>query len=261
MSTRLKERVALVTGASRGIGRAIALVFAREGADLIINYNNQVQKAKEVANQIEEMGRKAIVVRADVSIRDEVDEMVEVAISRFGRIDILVNNAGTIRRADIFNISMEDWNIPVRVNLNGTFNCTQAVIKNMSERKYGKIINIASNSGLGIDVPRMISYASSKGAVLTLTKVLAYELGKHDINVNCIAPGVVVTDITYDGRTKDEVKRYIEEKKRQSMLGRVGTPEDIANVALFLASDESRFITGQTIVADGGGTYYLTHGL
>ena len=256
---KLSNRVALVTGSSRGIGRATALAFAGEGADLVVNYRSQSDKAEEVVRQIRQMGRKAIAIKADIADRGEVDKMVEAAIGEFGKIDILMNNAGAISRAEFLDTSQEDWSIPMRTNLDGTFNCTQAVAKYMVTRRYGKIINVASIMGLGASITRLTGYAVSKGALITFTKAVALELGKYGINVNAIAPGVILTDFTYEGRTEEEVQALIERQKQSSMLGVIGKPEDIANVAVFLASDESAFITGQLIVADGGSTFLLTH--
>ena len=256
---RLKDRIALVTGSSRGIGRAIALTFAREGANVVVNYIKRADKAAEVVQEIEGMGRRAISIQADISKRGEVDAMVEKALEEYGRIDILVNNAGIPSRVDLLDVTQEDWNLVMDTNLKGAFNCTQAVARHMVERKSGKIVNISSLTGLGNTGRKDTGYAISKGGVIALTKESAFELGQYGINVNSIAPGVVITDITYDGRTEEEARLLIETNKQASMLGKVGAPQDIANVALFLASDESSFITGQVIVADGGRINLLTH--
>jgi len=256
---KLSNRVALVTGSSRGIGRATALAFAREGADVVVNYHSRSDKAEEVASQIRQIGRKAIAIKADVADRDAVDSMVKTAIAEFGKIDILMNNAGAIRRAEFLDTSPEDWDIQIRTNLSGTFNCTQAVAKYMVKRRYGKIINISSIMGLGLNITRLVGYAVSKAAIINLTKMVALELGKWGINVNCIAPGVILTEFTYESRTEEEVQAHIKRQKENSVLGLIGKPEDIANTAVFLASDESAYITGQVIVVDGGNTSFLTH--
>ena len=256
---KLTNRVALVTGSSRGIGQAAALAFAREGADLIVNYRSRSERAEETVNQIRQMGRKAIAIKADVANGDAIDKMVETAIGEFGKIDILMNNAGAIRRAEFLEISPEDWSIQIRTNLDGTFRCTQAVAKHMADRKYGKIINIASMMGLGVNIPRIAGYSVSKGAIITFTKAVALELGKYGINVNCIAPGVILTEFTHEGRTEKEVQELVDKQKQTSLMGVIGKPEDIANTAVFLASDESAFITGQVIVVDGGYTSFLSH--
>ena len=256
---KLSNRVALVTGSSRGIGRATALAFAREGADVVVNYHSRSDKAEEVASQIRQIGRKAIAIKADVADRDAVDSMVKTAIAEFGKIDILMNNAGAIRRAEFLDTSPEDWDIQIRTNLSGAFNCTQAVAKYMVKRRYGKIINISSIMGLGLNITRLVGYAVSKAAIINLTKMVALELGKWGINVNCIAPGVILTEFTYESRTEEEVQAHIKRQKENSVLGLIGKPEDIANTAVFLASDESAYITGQVIVVDGGNTSFLTH--
>ncbi len=256
---KLSNRVALVTGSSRGIGRATALAFAREGADVVVNYHSRSDKAEEVASQIRQIGRKAIAIKADVADRDAVDSMVKTAIAEFGKIDILMNNAGAIRRAEFLDTSPEDWDIQIRTNLSGAFNCTQAVAKYMVKRRYGKIINISSIMGLGLNITRLVGYAVSKAAIINLTKMVALELGKWGINVNCIAPGVILTEFTYESRTEEEVQAHIKRQKENSVLGLIGKPEDIANAAVFLASDESAYITGQVIVVDGGNTSFLTH--
>jgi len=256
---RLSNRVALITGSSRGIGRATALAFAKEGADVVVNYSSRSDRAEEVVSQIRQMGRKAMAIKADVADRDAVDRMVETAIGEFGRIDILMNNAGAIRRAEFLDTSPEDWDIQIRTNLGGAFNCTQAVAKYMVKRKYGKIISTSSVMGLGINVTRLIGYAVSKAAIINFTKMVALELGKWGINVNCIAPGVILTEFTYEGRTEEEVQAHIKRQKQNSELGLIGKPEDIANAAVFLASDESAFVTGQVMVVDGGNTSFLSH--
>jgi 3-oxoacyl-[acyl-carrier protein] reductase len=251
--------VALVTGSARGIGRATALAFAREGADVVVNYRSRANKAEEVVSQIKQMGRKAIAIQTDVSDRSQVDQMVETIIKEFGQIDILVNNAGAITRSEFLETSQEDWSIPLRTNLDGTFNCTQAVARHMVTRKYGKIISVSSLIALGINITRLTSYGVSKGALITFTKLVALELGKYGINVNAIAPGVILTEFTYEGRTEEEVQAHVERQKQTSMMGAIGKPEDIANVAVFLASDESAFMTGQVITSDGGATFLLSH--
>ena len=256
---RLKDKVALVTGSSRGIGRGIALAFAREGADVVVNCVIRVDKATEVLQEIESMGRRAIVFRADVSKRSEVDEMVNSALQTFGRIDILVNNAGIVRRLDMLETTEEDWDRVMNVNVKGVFNCTQVVARHMVERRSGKIINTSSVVGFGTAMLRHFVYPVSKAAVFNLTRRAAFELGKYGINVNSIAPGMTITDIMYEDRTEEEVASYIEEKTKASALGKACTPQDIANAAVFLASDESNLITGQIIVVDGGRTDNLSH--
>ncbi len=259
---RLKDKVCLVTGASRGIGRAIALTFGREGADVAVNYSKSREKAEEVVNEIIKFGRRAIAVKADVSNKEEVDKMVETVIKEFGKIDVLVNNAGiTWRNPDILGATKEEWEKVLGVNLLGTYYCIQAVAPYMIKRRYGKIINIASLAGIGVSIGEEVAYAPSKAAVINLTKRLAYKLGPYNINVNAIAPGLIRTEILSVGRSKEEVEKLLEEVAKLTALRRTGEPQDIANVALFLASDESNFITGQLIVADGGRFNFLSHSL
>ncbi|MEM2950638.1 MAG: 3-oxoacyl-ACP reductase family protein [Nitrososphaeria archaeon] len=257
---RLKDKVCLVTGASRGIGRAIAITFGREGADVAVNYSRSREKAEEVVNEIIKFGRKAITVKADVSNKEEVNEMVETVIKEFGKIDVLVNNAGiTWRNPDILGATKEEWEKVLGVNLLGTYYCIQAVAPYMIKQRYGKIINIASLAGIGVSIGEEVAYAPSKAAVINLTKRLAYKLGPYNINVNAIAPGLIRTEILSVGRSKEEVEKLLEEVAKLTALRRTGEPQDIANVALFLASDESNFITGQLIVADGGRFNFLSH--
>ena len=259
---RLKDKVSLITGASRGIGKAVALTFAKEGSDIIVNYAKSKDKAEEAVNEITKMRRRAVALQADVASRNEVFGMVGEAIKEFGKIDVLVNNAGIIRRTtSILEASKDEWEEVLGVNLLGTYYCMQAVTPHMIKRRYGKIINVSSIAGIGTTVGGQVAYAPSKAAVIILTKKLAYELGPHNINVNAIAPGLIKTEILSVGRSEGELKKLLEEKTNLTALRRVGEPQDIANVALFLASDESSFITGQVMVADGGRADFLTHGV
>jgi len=257
---RLKDKVCLVTGASRGIGRAIALTFGREGASVAVNYSKSKEKAEEVANEIIRLGRRTITVKADVSNKEEVDKMVETIINEFGRIDVLVNNAGiTWRTSNILSGTKEEWEKVLGVNLIGTYYCIQAVAPYMIKQRYGKIINISSLASIGTTFGEQVAYGPSKAAINILTKRLAYELGPYNINVNAIAPGLIKTDILSVGRSKEELEKLLNNIANVTALRRVGEPQDIANVALFLASDESNFITGQVIVADGGRFNFLSH--
>jgi len=259
---RMKGKVSLVTGASRGIGRAIALTFAREGSDLIVNYLNNKDKADEVVTEIIKMGRKAIPACCNVGTREEVFNMVDVGLKAFGKIDILVNNAAIPWRVpDILQASREAWGKVFDINLFGTYYCIQAVAPHMIKQKYGKIVNFSSIGGIGDAVRGQIVYASSKAAVIIMTRKIAHELGEYNINVNAVAPGLTRTEMVGLGRTKKELDNFFRLKGELAALKRVAEPEDIANVALFLASDESSFVTGQVIVADGGGTDYLSHGI
>ena len=247
---KLDQKVAIITGAARGIGKQIAVTFAREGADIVIGDISEMEVA---AQEIRNLGRKVITVKTDVSRKEEVKNLVDTAIDNFKKIDILVNNAGINRRVSLLEMSEEDWDAVLDVNLKGTFLCTQAVAKYMVSQKYGKIINIASTAGLRVVVDRgQANYTSSKAGVIQLTRACAAELGPDGINVNAIAPGVILTDIHYAKKTPAEVEQFFENVKKVTVLGRLGTPQELANVVLFLASDDSSFVTGQVIVADGG---------
>jgi len=247
---KLAQKVAVITGGARGIGKQIALTFAGAGADIVIG---DIIEMETVAQDIKSLGREVITIKTDVTSKAEVQNLIHTAVSNFNKVDILVNNAGITRRASFMELTEDDWNAVIDVNLKGAFLCIQATAEHMIKRKYGKIINIASVAGLNA-VYVSANYCVSKAGVIQLAKVCARELGPYGINVNAIAPGVVLTDIVYYQRTQAEVERYVEDREKWAVLGRVGTVEDIANVALFLASDESSFITGQVIAADGGRT-------
>lgn len=258
---RLENRVAIVTGASRGIGRAIAITFAREGAKVVVNYYRQEGKADEVVTGIRAAGGTAFAFQADVTNRTAVDRMVEKAINEFGDINILVNNAGlSVSEASLLESKDEDFDVMFNTNAKGVFICTQAVVPHMMKNLYGKIVNISSVAGLGTSaLPGNLLYACTKGAVNVLSKRLALELGPHGIYVNAIAPGLIRTDLAFGRLSPSERDRKAASFRENSMLHRVGDPEDIANVALFLASDESNYITAQVISVDGGRMNFLTH--
>jgi 3-oxoacyl-[acyl-carrier protein] reductase len=205
MRPRLEGKIALVTGASRGIGKAIALAFGREGADVVVNYVTHNLEAEAVVKSIKEMGREAMAVKADVSDRAEVEAMVALANKTFERIDILVNNAGVLcGHGDIFTLKDEEWDLNMNVNVKGVLNCTRAVAKGMTERHYGSIINIASIAGIGTALLGTTPYAPSKAANIILTKRLAMELGPHGIRVNGIAPGFVKTEMNVVGLSEEQ---------------------------------------------------------
>jgi 3-oxoacyl-[acyl-carrier protein] reductase len=210
-----------------------------------------------VVKSIKEMGGKAIAVQCDVSNREEVESMFKATLDAFGKVDILVNSAGIAMRGSLLETTDEVWDKQLAVNLKGVFLCSQIAARHMVERKYGKIVNISSNSGYGIAMDNETSYAVSKAGVICLTKTSAYELGKHNINVNCIAPGAIVTDMLRGGRSDEEFEKVLEGRRNRSSLGITGTPEDIANAVLFFASDKSRFITGKILLIDGGRRDYL----
>lgn len=259
---RLEGKVALVTGASRGIGRAITLAFAREGAKVIVNYNREKGKAEEVIKLIRDMGGEAICIQADVGDRRMVEKMVEEALREFKVLDILVNNAGILMGGGTLEFRDEEFDPMWRVNVKGILNCSRAVAPHMIEKGYGKIINISSVAGLGTAIlPGNMLYAATKAAVIILTKRLALELGPYGINVNAIAPGFIATEMGLGQWSPSELEERLTYFREKTMLRRVGEPEDIAGVALFLASDEARFITGQTITVDGGRIDFISHSL
>ncbi len=247
-----KDKVAVVTGSSRGIGRAVALALARCGCAVTINYHKRRDKADEVVNSIRQMGGKAIAVKCDVSKREEVENMFTATVNAFDKVDILVNNAGIFMGAPFLEITDEIWNNNMDIFLRGVFLCTQIAARYMVERNYGKIVNISSNSGFGIAMSGETSYAVAKAGVIQLTKSAALELGKHNIYANCIAPGAVETDMLRGNKSDDEYEKVLEGRRNLSSLGTTGTPEDIADAVLFFASDKSRFITGKTLLVDGG---------
>ena len=240
-----------MTGSARGIGKAIAMTFASEGAAVVVN-DILIEQAHQVVDEIKNQGGKAIAFKADVANRAEVHNLVKSTLENFGAIHILVNNAATTRHLPLLEITEEDWDVVLDVDLKGVFNCTQAVLSHMMEQQYGKIINISSVAGFSGSRVGMANYGVAKAGVIQLTKTTAMEAGPYGINVNSIAPGLVVTDLTYSRRSKEEAERFIEDGKERAVLGRVGRPEDIANLALFLASDDSSYITGQVICCDGG---------
>jgi len=244
---RLDQKVAVITGGARGIGKQIALTFAREGANIVIGDMIDMEAA---AQEVKALGREAITIKTDVSNKADVQNLVDAAINNFKKIDIMVNSAGIQRHAPFLEMPEENWDAVVDVNLKGTFLCIQAAARYMVERKYGKIINIASTAGL-VAATSPVNYGASKHGVVGLTRVCARDLGPYGINVNAIAPGVIITDLTY---MREAPEQFIEEARKAAALKRTGTPQDIANLALFLASDESSFISGQVIASDGGRT-------
>jgi 3-oxoacyl-[acyl-carrier protein] reductase len=242
----LQGKVALVTGASRGIGRAIALELARHGAKVVVNYAGNEAKANEVVNEIINMGGEAFAIQADVSKAEAVEQMVKEALERFGRLDILVNNAGVTRDNLLMRMKEEEWDEVININLKGVFNCTKAVTRPMMKQRYGRIVNIASIVGV-MGNPGQANYVAAKAGVIGLTKTAARELASRNITVNAIAPGFITTDMT--DRLSEEIRS---EMLKQIPLARFGEPEDIAKVVVFLVSDAANYITGQTIHVDGG---------
>jgi NAD(P)-dependent dehydrogenase (short-subunit alcohol dehydrogenase family) len=246
----LNDKVAVVTGGSRGIGKGIALTLARAGADIAIA---DLLDANDAVKEVEALGRKAISVKTDVSNKKSVESMVKEVVSNFGKIDIMVNNAGILRLGPIENMEEKEWEKVIDVNLKGCFLCSQAAGKEMIKQKSGCIINTASVAGLAA-YQQGAAYSASKAGIILLTKALAIEWGKHGIRVNAICPGAIQTDMTKDMLEDEKVKQGM---LVQIPLGRIGLPEDIGGAALFLASDAASYVTGHALVADGGWTASL----
>ncbi|MBM6618479.1 3-oxoacyl-[acyl-carrier-protein] reductase [Bacillus suaedaesalsae] len=242
----LTGKVALVTGASRGIGRAIAIELAQKGAKIAVNYSGSESKANELVDEIKSLGQEAIAIQADVSVSESVSSMVKQVIDTFGSLDILVNNAGITRDNLLMRMKEDEWDAVINTNLKGVFLCTKAVTRQMMKQRSGKIINIASIVGVSGN-PGQANYVAAKAGVIGLTKTTAKELSARNINVNAIAPGFITTDMT------DELPAEVkEEMLKQIPLSRFGEPGDIAKVVSFLASEDSKYMTGQTLHVDGG---------
>lgn len=242
----LAGKVAVVTGGSRGIGRAIAQALAAAGARVVINFSGDEKMAAETVDQIIQQGGQATSVKADVGDLTEVEQLFACTRNIYGPVEILVNNAGITRDALLLRMSSEQWDAVLRTNLNGVFNCTKTALKDMFKKKSGKIINITSVVGLSGNAGQA-NYAASKAGIIGFTKSIAKEVASRNIQANCIAPGFIITQMT----------ETLSEKQKQELLqqipaGRFGKPEDVANLAVFLASPASDYITGQTICVDGG---------
>ena len=245
---RLAGKIILVTGASKGIGRTLAVGLAREGADLIVNYNTDEAGARAVAGEIEQLGRKSLIIQANIANTAAIKKMFAVIQKKFGRLDALINNAGITGWTSLFEITEEKWDEVIDTNLRGTFFCALEAAKMMRAKKFGSIVNISTNCAQ-LGVRNLVAYASSKGGIHAMTKQLAVELAPFNIRVNTFAPG----PIRIDRNVKDDPNF---EKAWGAMvpLGRVGEPEEMIGPAVFLASDESSYMTGQTFYVDGGWT-------
>ncbi len=242
----LTEKVALVTGAARGLGRAIALELATAGAKVVVNYAGSEGKAAEVVEKIRAAGGEAFAVQADVSQAEDVERLVKATLEGFGRIDILVNNAGIARDNLLLRMKEGDWDAVLDTNLKGVYLCTKAVSKGMLKQRFGVIVNISSVVGISGNAGQA-NYAAAKAGVIGFTKSMAKELAPRGIRVNAVAPGYIATDMTdiLPEEVKNEIISHIP-------LGRVGKPEDVAKTVLFLASPSAGYMTGQTLVVDGG---------
>jgi 3-oxoacyl-[acyl-carrier protein] reductase len=245
---RLKDKKAIVTGGGRGIGRAIALAFAQEGADVLVNYHSNDSAAREVVEKVQELGRKAVAVKADVSSYSDSYAMVESAVNELGGLDILVNNAGMSKPSMLWKMSEEDWDRVIDIHLKGTFNGTQAAARHMREQKSGRIINVISSAGLFGTVGQ-VNYSAAKSGIIGFTKSAARELGRSNITVNAICPGITATEMTEKVRSDDKLRDiYL----GRIQLGRFAEPEEIAPAFVFFASDEASYITSQILGVDGG---------
>ncbi len=243
---KLKDKVALITGSSRGIGRATALLFASEGAKIVVNYVKQKIKAEEVVKEIKELGSDAIAIKCDVSNEDQVKSMINQAINKFGKIDILINNAGVAFDISFTNKTAKQWERTLYINLLGIFLCSKYVAPHMLKHGAGRIINMSSTNGIDSLCPESMDYDASKAGVINLTKNLAKELAPK-ILVNSVAPGWVDTDMN-----KDLTKDFVDEETHKIYLKRFAEPEEIAKVLLFLASEDASYITGSILKVDGG---------
>jgi 3-oxoacyl-[acyl-carrier protein] reductase len=246
---RLDGRVALVTGASRGFGRVIALAFAHEGADVAVNYRTNATGAGEVAAALQKLGRRALVVEADVASEDEVRELVAATLSRFGRLDILVNNAGIMERGLFADVPVAAYARMFATNVTGTMLCTRAALPAMMERRYGRIVNVSSQlARAGVGTGGFAAYAATKGAIEAFTRAVAHEVGEHGITVNAIAPGGIDTDMSRAVMTPE----YRARRTKELPVRHLGTLDDVGYAALCLADEAAGYLTGQVLQVNGG---------
>jgi 3-oxoacyl-[acyl-carrier protein] reductase len=245
---RLEGKAAVVTGGGRGIGRAICLAFAREGADVIVNFASKDQPAREVVEMIQGMGRKAVAVKGNVALKVDAERIIQSSVDQFGKIDILVNNAGATRTAMLHKMTEADWDEVVDIHLKGPFLCIQAASKFMMEQKGGKIINVTSVAGL-VGTKGQINYSAAKGGILALTKSAARELAGYGVTVNVISLGIVSTEMTEKIRSDPKLQQIY---SGRILLGRFAEPEEVVPAFVFFASEESKYVTGQLLCVDGG---------
>ena len=245
---KLKGKAAVVTGGGRGVGRAISLTYAKEGADVVVNYVSNPKTAQEVVEEIQKIGRKGVAVQADVATDTGAKAVVQAAIDNFGKIDILVNNAGFTRPAMLHKLTEDEWNAVLDIHLKGPWLCIKHASKYMMEQKKGYIINVTSVAGL-VGTVGQINYSAAKGGIITLTKSAARELARHGINVNCISLGIVATEMTEKIRTDPKLAEIY---MKRILLNRFAESDDIAPSFVFFASDDAQYISGQVLCVDGG---------
>src|SRR5579862_8429330 len=239
-------KVAIITGASKGIGRGIAVALGEAGFDVAVNYHSDAEGAEVTAEKIRAMGRKAVTVKADVGFKSEVDRMFDAVLEQLGTPAVLINNSGVQTWKPLLDLAEEDWDRVIRTNLKGTFLCTQHAARLMAAKRWGRIINIGSGSNKA-PFPNLVDYTASKGGIEMFTRVAAVELGFYGITVNCVAPGTIEIE-----RTRAEAPDYAATWSPLTPLGRIGRPGDVAAAVVFLASPQAEFITGQTLYVDGG---------
>ena len=245
---KLKDKIALVTGSSRGVGRAVALRFAEEGAKVVINYLSNEKAANDVVEDVQALGSEAIAVKADVAKKEDVKKLVDAAVETFGRLDILVNNAGFTRPSLMLKMTEDQWGQVVDVHLKGAFLCAQAAGVRMREQNNGKIINVMSVGGL-VGTVGQVNYSAAKGGLLGMTKSIARELARYGVCCNVISLGIVATDMTEKIQSNEKLKEIY---MNRILLRRFAEPEDVSPAFVFLASDDSDYITGQLLCVDGG---------
>lgn len=249
----LKNKVAIITGARRGMGRTHALVLAKAGAKVVVS-DISLEECEKVVAEIKKQGGKALAIKCDVSKKSEVDEMIKKTVKEYGRIDILVNNAGICQFKPFLELTEEDWDKTININLKGYFLCAQAAAKEMAKQKSGTIVNIASIAmgQIGIGFPTLVHYCASKGGIIGMTEALALELAPFNIRVNAIAPGAIDTPMLNSPKAEPKATDKSNDSLARIPMRRIGKPEEVSNLVLFLTSDNSSYITGATVVIDGG---------
>jgi 3-oxoacyl-[acyl-carrier protein] reductase len=245
---KLDGKNAVVTGGGRGVGRAICLAFAKEGANVVVNYAGNEKAANEVVEMVQGIGRKAVAVQGDVAKWEDAQKIVNACVENFGSVHILINNAGISKPAMLHKLTDEVWDEVVNIQMKGPWHCIKAASKYFMEQKYGRIVNVTSVAGM-VGTTGQIHYAAAKGGVVTLTKSAARELGKYNVTANCISLGIVTTEMTTTLQTDEKLKEiYL----RRILLNKYAEPEDVSPAFVFFASDDARYITGQVLPVDGG---------